>query len=108
MVPGLQGVHPEWEEVPGAQTLRQPLWPACLQHVYHNNRDEQHHDGHKHSDQDLPAGQGQAEDQQWDDKEAADDVETCKPTVLRCLVPQSLSQPDWHTSEGYRVPQHYT
>lgn len=104
-VPGLQRVSPQREEVPGSQHRRQTRGLPLLQHIYHNDDDQHGQQGRSHADQHPPACQGEAEDEQGEEEEAADDVDHSKPAVGGSDVAQGFSHPDGEPSEGDGVPQ---
>lgn len=64
-VPGIQGVSPEREEIPGSQYCRQtPRFPI-LQHIDHYDDDEHDNQRYAHAYKYLPASQWETEDEEW-------------------------------------------
>lgn len=73
-VPWCHRVQGPWQEVPSTQHLGEAVWPAALHQINDDDRDKQHHKGHSHAHQGLPAGHGQAEYGQGQHQEAKDEV----------------------------------
>lgn len=98
-------MSPEREEVPGSQCCRQTTGPPFLQYV--DDDDDYQHDNQRytHTHQNLPTCQRQAEDKERQNKEAADDVDCCKPAVGGRDVAQAFSQSDRDAGEGDWIPQ---
>lgn len=103
-VPWIQGVSPGREKIPGLQYCRQPPRSESLQHIDHHDADKNDKQRYAHAYQHLPASQWQAEDEEWEKKEAEDDVDSRKPTIGGSDVPQFFSQPDRYASDGDWIP----
>lgn len=104
-VPWRQWAKRPGQEVPASQQLRQELRAMWLQDVDDHDAQDEHHNGHTHADQDLPAGDGQAEHGEWDDEKAQNQVDNGKPAVFGCVVAQALSQADGHACERDGIPE---
>lgn len=105
VIPGLQRVHPQRQEVPGLQLPRQDARAARLQDIEDHHHEDQEDDGHPHAHQHRPAGQREAEHGQRGQEEEEEQVEDGEPAVLGRDGAQSLGQADGQAGEGDRVPQ---
>lgn len=103
-VPGSHGVHPIWQEFPAAQNRRQNLGLVGLEQVHGDDKDCDRHDWHPHAHQHLPAGQRQAEDAQWQEQEAQDEVEGGKPAVFGGTIAEGFGQADGEAHEWNGIP----
>lgn len=107
-VPRRHRVQRLGQKLPGAEQLGQVARAARLHHIDNDHKDNQHNDGHADANQDLPAGQRQAEHSHGHNQEAQDEVEGGKPAVLGRMVSKPSGQPDGHPHEGDWIPQQDT
>lgn len=82
VVPGLQRVHPQGQEVPVLELPGQDAWAAGLQEPEGHHEKKHEDDGHPDAHQHGPASQGEAKHCQRDQEEEEDQVEDGKPAVL--------------------------
>lgn len=105
LVPGIQGVGPEGQEVPrsqrGGQTRRLPLLEEVDQQGEEQRGDQRRAHAHQH----RTPSQRQAEYKERQEEEAKEDVDDSEPAVRRGDVAQAFSHSDGNAGQGDWIPQ---
>lgn len=91
-VPRLERVQWQRQEVPGSQDGRQKAGEVRLHDVNYHHHNERHRYRYPDAHQDLPAGDGESQNQQRQNEKAQDKIDDGKPAVLGCAVAQSFGQ----------------
>lgn len=102
-VNGLEGPHPQRQELPRLHGIREPLGLVGLQDVEDGDAEADEDDEDGHDDEGDGAGQREAYPDGGDHEEADEEVRQSEPTVLSGGVAEELGSAD---GEAAQRPNH--
>lgn len=99
----LKGAHPHRKELPVPELGWQDFRPFVLDNFHDSHDDNQQDDGTQHSQQHVPAGDGQSEHEGGKDEEHEEDVDDSEPSVIGRAVSEKFCHRNSRPEEWERV-----